>query len=248
MRNTKCPFCEKIFNDKHKYCKHIAMIHNDQIPEQYEPLEYAYSLLVHKDPGRLCVICRKNPVHFNQETLKYERFCGDPKCKEEYAYNIAKRRMVNKYGSEHLLDDADTQRKMIHNHPNATDFKWDDKHVFRVIGSYEIDFLKKLQELDWSPADIIAPSPNNYYYRWKDGSIHLYIPDFYIPSLCLEVEIKEGTNQHPRMEHAREMEHLKDAYMAVDSRKNGIHYIKIVDKNYDEFMRDYVKSDTNAPE
>jgi hypothetical protein len=247
VRNTKCPFCQRIFNDKHKYCSHIAMVHNDQIPEEYEALEYAYSLLVHKDIGRLCTVCRKNNVHFNQETLKYERICSDPNCKKEYAYNVAKQRMINKYGKAHLLDDADKQREMIFNHPQAKDFVWDEKHKFRVIGTYEFDFLTKLKSLDWSPADIIAPSPNNYYYRWADGSVHLYIPDFYIPSLALEVEIKESDNGHSRMEHAREMEHLKDAYMAAESRKNGIHYLKIVDKKYDEFMKEYVKSDTNAP-
>lgn len=247
MRNTSCPFCPKIFNDKHKFCHHIASKHNEQVPEDAEPLEFAYSLLVHKPIGRLCVMCKKNPVKFNSETLKYARLCDNPECKEAYV-KLMKDRMVKVYGQEHLLNDADMQRKMIYNHPNARDFIWDESHKFRIIGTYEEDFLRMLRSIGWSPNDVIAPSPNNYWYKWKDGTLHLYIPDFYIPSLALEVEIKESDNKHPRMEHSREIEYLKDARMHAEERKTNIHYIKIVDKNYTDFMQDYVKSDMNHPD
>lgn len=248
MRNTKCPFCNKVFNDKHDYCEHIVNQHNDQIPEDCEiPLEFAYSLLVHKNMGRVCVMCRKNQVHFNQNTLKYERLCDDPKCKEAYVKSM-KNNMKNVYGKEHLLNESEMQRKMIYNHALARDYVWDDKHTFRIIGSYEEDFLNKLKSLNWSPDDIIAPSPNTYTYKWKDGTVHLYIPDFFLPSLSLEVEIKENTNKSSRMEHSREIEYLKDKQMERECAKSGIHYIKIVEKNYDEFIEDYIESDHNAPE
>ena len=247
MRNTSCPFCPKIFNDKHKFCHHIASKHNEQVPEDAEPLEFAYSLLVHKPIGRLCVMCKKNPVKFNSETLKYARLCDNPECKEAYV-KLMKDRMVKVYGQEHLLNDADMQRKMIYNHPNARDFIWDESHKFRIIGTYEEDFLRMLRSIGWSPNDVIAPSPNNYWYKWKDGTLHLYMPDFYIPSLALEVEIKESDNKHPRMEHSREIEYLKDARMHAEEKKTNIHYIKIVDKNYTDFMQDYVKSDMNHPD
>lgn len=247
MRNTRCIFCGKVFNDKHKYCEHIAMKHNEQVPDEYEPLEWAYSLLVHKPVGRLCVMCKKNNVHFNQDTLKYERLCDDPNCKEEYV-RLMKDRMVRVYGQEHLLNDADMQRKMIFNHANAKDYVWDDQHKFRIIGTYEEDFLNKLKSLGWSPNDIIAPSPNNYWYKWEDGSRHLYIPDFYIPSLSLEVEIKQGGFNDSFMVHNRDIESRKDNRMKMETQKSSINYIKIVDKNYDEFIRVYVKSDNNQPE
>jgi hypothetical protein len=85
-------------------------------------------------------------------------------------------------------------------------------------------------------------------YKWKDGSTHLYIPDFFIPSLSLEVEIKESDNTHPRMEHSREIEYLKDNRLEYETQKTGIHYLKIVDKKYEEFDREYVRSDNNRPE
>jgi hypothetical protein len=247
MRNKRCPFCPMMFDDKHKFCHHISNVHNDQVPDDAEPLEFAYSLLVNKPIGRVCTVCRKNKVNFNQSSLKYDRLCDNPKCKEEYV-KLVKGRMKDKYGKEHLLDTAEQQRKMIYNHPLAKDYKWDDEHTFRVIGSYEYNFLDYLKSIGWSPNDIIAPSPHDYYYTWKDGTKHLYIPDFYIPSLSLEVEIKESDNHHPRMEHSREIEYLKDAMMAKNAKQTAINYIKIVDKDYNDFFRDYVKSDNNQPE
>lgn len=246
MRNTKCPFCSMIYNDKQKYCNHIAMKHNDQIPEDAEPLEFAYSLLVHKPMGRKCVICQKNAVHFNQDTLKYERLCEVPACKEAYV-KMMKERMVKVYGKEHLLNDADMQRKMLYNHADSKEFVWDDKHKFRVIGTYEYDFLNFLKSLDWSPNDVICPSPSDFWYTWKDGTKHLYIPDFYIPSLNLHVEIKQGGFNDSFMNHNREIEHRKDQFMMNQCEKTGMHYIKIMDKNYDEFLKDYVNTDDNQP-
>ena len=247
MRNTRCPFCSMIFNDKQKYCHHIALKHNEQVPPELEPLEYAYSLLVHKDVGRVCVMCKKNPVHFNQDTLKYERLCDRPQCKEEYV-KMMKSRMVKVYGHEHLLNDADMQRKMLYNHANAKDYIWDNEHKFRIIGTYEEDFLNKLKSLGWSHNDIIAPSPNNYWYKWGDGTQHLYIPDFFIPSLTLDVEIKQGGFNDSYMEHNRDIEHRKDLMMQRMCEKSGRHYIKIMDKDYTEFEKLYVKSDNNQPE
>ena len=50
------------------------------------------------------------------------------------------------------------------------------------------------------------------------------------------------------MEHNRDIEHRKDAMMEYECGKSGQHYIKIMDKKYDEFINDYVKSDNNRPE
>lgn len=246
MRTARCPFCNIPFNDKHDYCHHIVDNHPEQIPEGVEPLEFAYALLpVNSDKpmGRICVMCRKNHVSFNKETLKYSRFCDDLKCKEDYK-NLRKERFEAKGVPEHPMEDADYQRKMIFNHKNAKDYIWDDKHTFRIIGTYEEALLNKLKEMQWDPADIICPSPVNYYYKWPDGSVHLYIPDLYIPSLSLEVEVKDDFNGSiPGREHNRDIEHLKDQRMKVITSKSNINYIKIVGKDYSEFISTYIKGD-----
>lgn len=247
MRNRKCPYCTMVFNEKHLFCNHVVNEHNDQIPEDVEiPLEYAYSLMVNKEMGRLCTECRRNGVPFNTSTLKYARFCSDA-CKDTYVKTV-KGRMVNKYGKEHMLDDPEMQEKMINNHPNAKDYIWDDQHTFRIIGTYEEDFMNKLKSLNWDPDDILAPSPHIIRYKWKDGTDHFYIPDFELPSIGLIVEIKQGNFNTSYMEHNREIEALKDAAVRRECQNIGMHYIKILDKDYSEFMRDYVKSDNNQPE
>lgn len=247
MRNRKCPYCPMVFNEKHFFCNHVVNEHNDQIPEDVEiPLEYAYSLMVNKDMGRPCTECHVRNVPFNTTTLKYGRFCSDA-CKNKYTETV-KGRMVNKYGKEHLLDDPAMQEKMINNHPNARDYKWDDKHTFRIIGTYEEDFMNKLKSLHWDPDDILAPSPHIIRYKWKDGTDHFYIPDFELPSINLIVEIKQGNFNTSYMEHNREIESLKDAAVRKMCSENNMHYIKILDKDYTEFMHDYIKSDQNQPE
>lgn len=233
-------FCSTSIAEKHEFCEHIVQLHNDQVPEDTEPYEFAYSLYVNLPVGRKCVMCKTNNVKFNTSTLKYERLCSE-ECKTAYV-KMTKGRMVNKYGQEHLLNDPDMQRKMINNHADSKDYVWDDTHKFRVIGTYEVDFLDKLKSLDWSPNDIIAPSPNTYHYKWKDGSEHMYIPDFYIPSLSLEVEIKQGTYDTNFMVHNREIEAEKDKMMKFQTQKTGINYIKILDKNYDEFLKTYINT------
>ena len=50
------------------------------------------------------------------------------------------------------------------------------------------------------------------------------------------------------MEHLRDIENRKAAMMENECKKLGHHYLKILDKNYDEFISDYVKTDNNRPE
>jgi len=218
----------------------------DQIPEEVEPLEFAYGLLPinsNKPMGRLCVMCKKNNTAFNKETLKYSRFCQAPKCKEDYK-NLRKDRFNAKGIPEHPMTDPEYQRKMLARHQNAQKYVWNDQYSFDIIGKLEEAWLNKLKELDWDPADIFMPSPVTYYYRWPDGSVHMYIPDCYLASLSLEVEIKDDFDGAiPGREHNREIEKLKDQRMKVITANSNINYIKIIGKDYNEFLSTYVKGD-----
>ena len=88
------------------------------------------------------------------------------------------------------------------------------------------------RELHWPEADICAPSPHTYEYEYN-GKKHFYIPDFFIPSLVLEIEIKQSNEcrMNP-ISYAKSIE--KDKLMK--SMKRLFNYIKIVDKNYSEFL------------
>ncbi len=75
----------------------------------------------------------------------------------------------------------------------------------------------------------------NYEY---EGKKHFYIPDVFIPSLDLEIEIKDGgdnPNTHPKiMAVDKVKEHLKDEMM---SHNPSVNYFKVLDKKYDDFFK-----------
>ena len=89
----------------------------------------------------------------------------------------------------------------------------------------------------FDPHDIMAPSPHTYYYTYQ-GEEHFYIPDFFIPSLDLEVEIKDGgknPNMMPKIQEVDKVkEQLKDAVMK--SNKNTFSYVKICDNDFNKFL------------
>ena len=45
--------------------------------------------------------------------------------------------------------------------------------------------------MNFDSDDVMTPSPHTYYYEYG-GEKKFYIPDVYIPSLNLEIEIKQG--------------------------------------------------------
>jgi hypothetical protein len=110
---------------------------------------------------------------------------------------------------------------------------WGDGREFVYTGEYERDFLEYCDRfLEWPGEDIVAPAPFEVIYV-LDGKKHVYIPDAYLMSLDLVVEIK-GTSMYQKRD--REKEEAKDRVMARSEHS----YIKIVDKKYDDFLKGLV--------
>lgn len=235
MKKISCPLCDEQFTRLDGLHSHIEEDHEDNIPEGYTVDRYMYFIKTGKTHGN-CVIC-KSKTGWNDSTGKYKRFCENPKCKEKYRETF-KNRMVGKYGKTTLLDDPDQQRKMLANRHISGEYGWTDGTKKTYTGSYELDFLKMLDVfMNFDSSDIMTPSPHTYYYIYE-GEKKFYIPDMYIPSLNLEIEIKDGgdnPNKHSKIVNVdKAKEKLKDAVMA--SQKD-IEYIKIVNKNYDGFFK-----------
>lgn len=236
MKTMKCMYCNKIFKDVDVYASHMESQHNDLIPEDMTSAQYIYYLKTNKTHGN-CVIC-KNKTDWNTKTNKYKRFCNNPKCKENYI-KMFKNRMVGKYGKVTLLNDSEHQKKMLANRSISGKYIWSDRiHEFNYTGSYELSFLEFLDlVVDMDPTDIIAPSPHTYWYEYE-GKKHFYIPDFFIPSLDLEIEIKDGgnnpNNHHKIQDVDKVKEKLKDEVMMSNKKFN---YIKIVDKRNITFFK-----------
>ena len=236
-RRIYCKFCDYFCYTPEDFVAHLEKHHSEMIPEDMTPWQFSYYLRTGKTKGR-CIVC-KGDTTWNESTHKYNRFCGRQKCYDQYR-EIFKKRMIGKYGKTTLLNDPDQQRKMLANRRISGEYVWRDKiHKTSYTGSYEKCFLEFLdQVMDFDPTDIMAPSPHTYYYEYE-GEKHFYIPDFFIPSLNLEIEIKDGgdnPNNHQKIQAIDKVkEKLKDQVMI----KNEFSYIKIVNKHNERFL-DYL--------
>lgn len=236
-KRIKCKFCDFICFTEEDYASHIEKEHSDMIPEDIDVWQFIYFLKTSKTHGN-CVIC-KSKTTWNKNTGKYNRFCSNPKCKEKYV-EIFKNRMVGKYGKTTLLNDPEHQKKMLQNRKISGEYLWRDHHSkSSYTGSYEKSFLEFLDTvLNFDPTDVITPSPHTYWYDYN-GKKHFYIPDVFIPSLNLEIEIKDGgsnPNTHHKLQSVDKVkEKIKDDTM----KKAQFSYLKITDKNNKEFL-DYL--------
>ena len=224
-----CKICKEKYSTIEGLYAHLEKEHADAIPEDMCVEQFYYFLKTGKEHGK-CVECG-NPTLWNDKTKKYKRFCEDPACMEKYKETV-RQRMIGKYGKVNLLNDPEQQRKMLMNRSISGAYNFNGVSI-PYVGSYELDFLKTMDIfLDWDANDIIMPSPHTYYYMYE-GEKKFYIPDVFIPSLGLEIEIKDGGN-NPNMHHKiqdvdKEKEKLKDEVM---STQKIFHYIKITNKNY----------------
>lgn len=233
-RRIYCKFCDAFFYDMDDLVSHLEAEHPEMIPEDMVPWQFAYFIKTGKSKGS-CIMCH-HETEWNDETHKYARFCNNPKCKEKYREEFSKR-MIGKYGKVTLLDDPEQQRKMLANRAISGEYQFhsNPKYKFTFTGSYEKSFLEFLDDNGFDPADLMAPSPHNYEYTYE-GKKHFYFPDFFIPSLNLEIEIKDGTQTHPKIVAVDKVkEKLKDDVMR--SNQSSFNYLKIVEKDNEKLFK-----------
>ena len=204
-KRITCKFCGEYMKSYDSYVSHIESSHSESIPQDMTTWRFVYYLKTGKTHGS-CIICKKD-TEWNEKTHKYHRFCNNPKCKEKYVETF-RNRMIGKYGKVNLLNDPEQQKKMLANRKISGVYTWRDHvHETPYTGTYELSFLKFLDEtLEFNPEDVIGPSPHTYYYIYE-GKKHFYIPDFFIP---------------------------KDEVMKSNS--NSFNYIKIIEKNNFRFI------------
>ena len=234
MSKIKCPLCNEHYMSVDGLYDHIEDDHDDEIIKGFTVPRYVYYLRTGRTEGK-CVMCKK-PTEWNDVTNKYHRFCTDEKCKEKYKKQF-QQRMIGKYGKVSLLNDPEQQKKMLANRKISGTYKWSNGDEKTYTGSYELDFLRFLDSfMNFESEDVMTPSPHTYHYSYN-GEDKFYFPDVYIPSLNLEIEIKDGgdnpNNHHKIQDVDKVKEKLKDDVMK--SQKN-IKYIKIVNKQYDPFL------------
>lgn len=230
----KCKICGKTYTDLPGMYSHIEKKHMELVPKNMTVPQYYYFMKTGKTNGN-CVMC-KQPTTWNKNTSKYNRFCTNPACKEKYVAEF-KKRMIAKYGKVHLLNDPAKQREMLANRKISGKYRWNDGTETVYTGSFELDLLKLLDLfMEWDPVDISMPSPHTYTYMYE-GEEHYYIPDAFIHSLDLEIEVKDG-GDNPNMHHKiRDVDKVKEKLKdEVLMSQKSFHYIKITNKNYTNFF------------
>lgn len=234
MAIFKCPFCKKNYIDKSALMMHMNGNHMEELhglpPEQiYFNFTNKYALT--KDHG-ISVMSGK-PTKFNLVTCRYERFADEA---DRQAYReMFKKRMKQVYGKETLLTDPEHQKKMLENRKISGKYSWSNGGETTYTGTYERKFLEYLDGvLGWeNPNDVMAPAPMIFpYNNPEDGVKHFHIPDFYITSLNLIVNVKSSTNKHYRL---RDIEVEKAEDEAI--KKSTFNYIKIYDNEFQKFTK-----------
>lgn len=235
----KCTFCNFQTDDIVAAGQHYDTAHNTLIPEGMSGEHFAYYVYSGRKSGR-CVVCHK-PTRFNEKTHKYHRICS-AKCKR-------------KYGEIKKLNNPKVQEEMLANRSISGEYTWstvDDsgtRPVYRYTGSYELDFVRYMDTIKhWSPNDLMMPCPYLFKYRY-DGQDRFYIPDAYIPSLDLVIEIKDGDPNNPE-HHANHhpdimrVNRVKEKLKKEAVIRSGHTYTKIYNKDYRQFEL-YIRTEKN---
>lgn len=239
----RCPECRKPFRALGAWANHMNNAHPEVRPKGYSDRRFFYYNLTGKTHGN-CIVCKKE-TEWNEETSKYNRFCSNPKCKEEYR-NMFKERMISKYGKVTMMDDPEFARKALANRRISGRYRFSDGGEVNYVGSYEKDFLIMMDKfLGYKSTDIMAPSPHTYYYEYE-GEKHYYIPDFFIPNLNLEIEIKQNESTHPKILAVDKVKEQKKDEVMISNK--AISYIKLVDKKYEPFIEYLLSLKERIPE
>jgi len=232
MASIKCMFCRKAYNEKDHLFNHLEKDHKEDLnglpaAQIYFNFKNRYALT--KEFGK-CVMTGKN-TKFNTLTNRYERF-ADENARKAYREYFRKN-MISKFGKDTILDEPDQQKKMLANRSISGTYKWSTGVEFTYIGSYEREFLEWLDGvLGWeNPGDIMSPAPMTFPYVDSDGTERFHIPDFYITSMNLIINVKASDNKHYRL---RDIENEKVQDNAI--KKSKFNYLKLYDNNFNKFV------------
>ena len=91
------------------------------------------------------------------------------------------------------------------------------------------DFLD--DALGWPGSDVHCPAPQNFRYKDQSGRERFYIPDVYIESLNLIIEVK-GEMHNGYRSRDIEIERTKDTVLET----SGYAYVKLEDRSYADLL------------
>lgn len=237
--SLKCPLCSKKYNEVPAFGSHMRGEHPGTIPEDWSDLRYAYFIYTGRSHGR----CREcgGDTPWNETTGSYAKICNSPACKKKYRDRFMAS-MRASHGKDNLLDDPKYRERMLTGRKISGTYAFQDGGEIAYMGKLEKAFLVMLDRFFGFPScDIISPSPNRYIYHYTNPNDeehegeHTYVPDFYIPSCNLEIELKSSKNERPRN---LMIDVPRDACKDLHMIKNpSINYVKVYEDDYHVFFQ-----------
>ena len=230
IKQYKCPFCN-YRGTKEKLVVHIENNHEEMIPKDYTAARVLFNYFNKKDHGT-CVICKKE-TKWDEENWRYERFCCDD-CKQIYVKEFKQIRMVNKYGVEHLLNNAEQQKKMLSNRSISGEYKFQDGGIRSYCGSYEMKLLQFYDKvLNVPSSDIMTPGPI-FEYDYNGKSLQWITDVFYIPMNLIH-DVKDGGN-NPNNREMNDYREKQNAKEDMIKKLNKYNYIRLTDNNFEQLF------------
>jgi len=228
------PLDKKKFSSKGYMYNYIEKTYPNLLSEDMPAARLYFNLKYNKKNGKSVI--SGLPTKWNNITERYERFANDAE-KEQYREQF-KQRMVKKYGKVHILDQPDQQIKMLANRNISKDYKWNDGSISTVNSQYEYDFLNFVESTYMFNKECFMEPPV-IYYKLPDGKTSFYLPDFYIPSLNLIIEVK-GSNKH-----YQNRDSYKEDIKAKATINEGFNFLQLTDKMYIAFNTFFKKNVLN---
>jgi len=228
-RLYKCPYCN-IRKPRAKLPYHIDKYHSELVPEKMTSAQIVFNTINKKDHGT-CSICGKE-TRWREDVWHYDRFCSS-KCKDTYVKTM-KQRMINKYGTPHLLNDMEQQEKMLSKRSISGEYKFKDGGIRTYCGSYERKLLEFYdQVLNVKSDDIMTPGPI-IEYEWN-GATHKFITDLYYIPANLVHDVKDG-GDNP---NTRPMQDYRDKQIAKEKaimELGKFNYIRLTNNDFKQLM------------
>lgn len=170
------------------------------------------------------------PTAWNEKAGCYQRFADEAE-RAQYRQTFIDR-MKRVHGKEHLLDSPEHQRVMLANRRISGEYKFADGTVKNYTGREELALAKFLNEaLEWPGVDVSMPAPQNIPYVDETGRTRIFIPDAFIESLNLIVEVKGELHQGFRLRDIA-VEKAKDETLGT----SGYNYIKVEEQSYGDLL------------
>jgi len=178
----------------------LSMSFDDAYKYIYDELR-GYS----KENPAICPICKKNPVEWNKEFKRYNRFCNDSACVKK-AREDFKMNAKAKLGTDNPASLPSHQIEMQKNRSIAKEYVFQDGGIKTVLGMQEYNILNALERHGYKSNQIETPGPTFQYYHpiLKKNLVH--ISDIFIPELNLIISGKDGIdnpNMHPNIQKDR---------------------------------------------